>query len=166
VYPINYYIALGTNVGNYKNNFSRAIFELKKIGIIVKQANIYQSKPYGYLKQNYFYNSMVQVRSVILPMLFMKELQLIEKKLQKNKKIKNGPRKIDLDIIFCDQKIINKKNLCIPHSGVSKRDFVLLPLKDIAPFFRHPANKKTIKHQLNALKEHYVIKKLSYCNFV
>tara|TARA_B100001123_G_scaffold174907_3_gene200866 strand:+ start:1002 stop:1502 length:501 start_codon:yes stop_codon:yes gene_type:complete len=166
VYPINYYIALGTNIGNYKNNFSRAVFELKKIGIIVKQANIYQSRPYGFLKQNYFYNSMVQVRSLILPMRFMKELQLIEKKLQKNKKIKNGPRKIDLDIIFCDQKIINKKNLCIPHPGVSKRDFVLLPLKDIAPFFRHPANKKTIKHQLSDLKEYYVIKKLSYCNFV
>ena len=99
-------------------------------------------------------------------MKFMKELQLIEKKLQKNKKIKNGPRKIDLDIIFCDQQIINKKNLCIPHPGVSKRDFVLLPLKDIAPFFRHPTNKKTIKHQLTDLKEHYVIKKLSYCNFV
>ena len=166
MYPINYYIALGTNVGNYKNNFSRAIFELKKIGTIAKQANIYQSKPYGYLKQNYFYNSMVQVRSVILPMRFMKELQLIEKKLQKNKKIKNGPRKIDLDIIFCDQKIINKKNLCIPHPGVSKRDFVLLPLKDIAPFFRHPVNKKTINYLLTDLKENYVIKKLSYCNFV
>ena len=166
MYPINYYIALGTNIGNYKNNFSRAVFELRKIGIIVKQANIYQSKPYGYLKQNYFYNSMVQVRSVILPMRFMKELQLIEKKLQKNKKIKNGPRKIDLDIIFCDQKIINKKNLCIPHPGVSKRDFVLLPLKDIAPFFRHPVNKKTIKYLLTDLKEHYVIKKLRYCNFV
>ena len=78
MYPINYYIALGTNVGNYKNNFSRAVLELKKIGNIVKQANIYKSKPYGYLKQNYFYNSMVQVRSLILPMRFMKELQLIE----------------------------------------------------------------------------------------
>jgi len=96
----------------------------------------------------------------------MKELQLIEKKLQKNKKIKNGPRKIDLDIIFCDQQIINKNNLCIPHPGVSKRDFVLLPLKDISPFFRHPVNKKTINYLLTDLKEHYVIKKLSYCNFV
>ena len=73
MYPINYYIALGTNIGNYKNNFSRAVFELRKIGIIVKQANIYQSKPYGYLKQKYYYNSMVQVRSVILPKRFMKE---------------------------------------------------------------------------------------------
>ena len=166
MYPINYYIALGTNVGNYKNNFSRAVLELKKIGNIVKQANIYKSKPYGYLKQNYFYNSMVQVRSLILPMQFMVALQLIEKKLQKNKKIKNGPRKIDLDIIFCDQQIINNKNLRIPHPGVSKRDFVLLPLKDIDPFFRHPVNKKTINHQITDLKKYYVIKKLNYCNFI
>jgi 7,8-dihydro-6-hydroxymethylpterin-pyrophosphokinase len=54
VYPTNYYIALGTNVGNYINNFSNAILELKKIGQVVKMANIYKSKPYGYLKQNFF----------------------------------------------------------------------------------------------------------------
>ena len=99
-------------------------------------------------------------------MQFMVALQLKEKKLQKNKKIKNGPRKIDLDIIFCDQQIINNKNHSIPHPGVSKRDFVLLPLKDIDPFFRHPVNKKTINHQITDLKKYYVIKKLSYCNFI
>ena len=54
MYPTNYYIALGTNVGNYINNFSNAIVELKKIGHVIKMANIYKSKPYGYLKQNFF----------------------------------------------------------------------------------------------------------------
>ena len=67
MYPTSYYIALGTNVGNYRNNFSRAVFELSKIGNISKIANIYKSKPYGYLKQNYFYNTMVYLKSEIHP---------------------------------------------------------------------------------------------------
>ena len=52
MYPTKYYIALGTNVGNYKNNFFAAISELNKLGEISKIANIYKSKPYGYLHQN------------------------------------------------------------------------------------------------------------------
>ena len=67
VYPTSYYIALGTNVGNYRNNLSKALVELGKIGHVAKVAHIYKSKPYGYLKQNFFYNSMVCLKSEMLP---------------------------------------------------------------------------------------------------
>ena len=164
MYPTSYYIALGTNVGNYRNNFSKAIVELKKIGNIFKVANIYKSKPYGYLKQNYFYNSMVHLKSDMLPNELMKKIQLIEKKLQKNKRIINGPRKIDLDIVFWDQKIFKNQNLSIPHPRAWERDFVLLPLQDIAPFFKDPLTKLTIRELIKKLKDHYVIEKLSYRN--
>ena len=87
MYPTNYYIALGTNVGNYKNNFIAAIRELNKLGQISKIANIYKSKPYGYLYQNYFYNSVLELKSKMMPMQLMKNIQLIEKKLQKNKRL-------------------------------------------------------------------------------
>ena len=63
VYPTSYYIALGTNIGNYRNNLSKALVELGKIGHVTKVAHIYKSKPYGYLKQNFFYNSMVCLKS-------------------------------------------------------------------------------------------------------
>ena len=58
MYPTSYYIALGTNVGNYRNNFSKAVFELNKIGSVLKIANIYKSKPYGYLKQIQYIKSL------------------------------------------------------------------------------------------------------------
>ncbi len=93
MYPTSYYIALGTNVGNYRNNFSRAVFELSKIGSISKIANIYKSKPYGYLKQNYFYNTMVYLKSEIHPNELIKKIHLIERKLHKNKRAHS---KIDL----------------------------------------------------------------------
>ena len=164
MYPTNYYIALGTNVGNYKNNFIAAIRELNKLGQISKIANIYKSKPYGYLYQNYFYNSVLELKSNMMPMQLMKNIQLIEKKLQKNKRIINGPRKIDLDIIFWGKKKLRNHNLYIPHPRAKERDFVLLPLIDLDPFFRDPETQLTIKDLLNSLKDHYVIKRLSYSN--
>ena len=164
MYPTNYYIALGTNVGNYKNNFIAAIRELNKLGQISKIANIYKSKPYGYLYQNYFYNSVLELKSKMMPMQLMKNIQLIEKKLQKNKRIINGPRKIDLDIIFWGKKKLRNHNLYIPHPRAKERDFVLLPLIDINPFFRDPETQLTLKDLLNSLNDHYVIKRLSYSN--
>ena len=164
MYPTNYYIALGTNVGNYKINFFTAIRELNKLGQISKIANIYKSKPYGYLYQNYFYNSVLELKSKMMPMQLMKNIQLIEKKLQKNKRIINGPRKIDLDIIFWGKKKLRNHNLYIPHPRAKERDFVLLPLIDLDPFFRDPETQLTTKDLLNSLKDHYVIKRLSYSN--
>jgi len=166
VYPTNYYIALGTNVGNYINNFSNAIFELKKIGQVVKMANIYKSKPYGYLKQNFFYNTMVHLKSEILPIELINKIQLIERKLKKNKRLINGPRRIDLDIIFWDHKIIKIQELSIPHPRASERDFVLLPMQDIVQNFRDPVSKLTIKELILRLKNHYIIDRLSYRNLL
>ena len=164
VYPTSYYIALGTNVGNYRNNLSKALVELRKIGHVSKVAHIYKSKPYGYLKQNFFYNSMVSLKSEMLPSQLINKIQLAEKKLQKNKRIVNGPRKIDLDIIFWGKKKLRNHNLYIPHPRAKERDFVLLPLIDLDPFFRDPETQLTIKDLLNSLKDHYVIKRLSYSN--
>jgi len=166
VYPTNYYIALGTNVGNYINNFSNAILELKKIGQVVKMANIYKSKPYGYLKQNFFYNTMVHLKSEILPIELINKIQLIERKLKKNKRLINGPRRIDLDIIFWDHKIIKIQELSIPHPRASERDFVLLPMQDIVQNFRDPVSKITIKELILRLKNHYIIDRLSYRNLL
>ena len=164
MYPTSYYIALGTNVGNYRNNFSSAVVELSKIGSISKIANIYKSKPYGYLKQNYFYNTMVYLKSEIHPNELIKKIHLIERKLHKNKRIINGPRKIDLDIIFWDQKIFKNNNVVIPHPRAQERDFVLCPLCDITPFFKHPVSKLSLKDLIKNLKDHYVIEKLNYRN--
>ena len=166
VYPTSYYIALGTNVGNYRNNLSKALVELRKIGHVAKVANIYKSKPYGYLKQNYFYNSMVCLKSEMLPNQLINKIQLAERKLQKNKRIINGPRKIDLDIIFSDQKIFKNNNIVIPHPRAQERDFVLYPLLDISPFFRHPVSKLTVKQLIEQLKDTYIVKKLSYRNLL
>ena len=141
-----------------------AVFELSKMGNITKIANVYKSKPFGYLKQNYFYNTMVSLKSEIHPNELIKKIHLIERKLHKNKKIINGPRKIDLDIIFWEQKIFKNNILAIPHPRAQERDFVLYPLLDIDPFFKDPVSKLSVKELIKKLKDHYVIEKLNYRN--
>ena len=132
------FIALGSNVGNWKANFNQCLVELNKISFLVAIGNIYVSKPYGLRKQNDFYNTAIEIKTSNTPVQLINKMQLIEKKLYKKKIIKNGPRRIDIDIIFFNSLKILHNNLIIPHPRVTDRDFVLFPLCDIDPFFVHP----------------------------
>ncbi len=159
-------IALGSNLGNAIFNLRCAVRELQNIGNIKKFANIYISSPYGYKLQSNFYNTAIKLATNQQPLELINNVNEIEKKLKKNKKIINGPRTIDLDIVFFGKQVYNKKNLIIPHPRATERDFVLLPILDIDPFFRHPIEKKTVKVLFRELKNQYIINQLSYRNLI
>ena len=165
MYPISVIIALGSNIGNYKINFHNAIELISKFGQIKSIGNIYVSKPYGLKEQNNFFNTAIEILTTCQPMELMLKLQNVEKKLIKNKKIPNGPRKIDLDIIFFGSKVVKNSQIQIPHSRVMDRDFVLKPICDFKPFYRHPLSKLTLKETLESLGSHYIIKSLDSSNF-
>ena len=160
MYPISVIIALGSNIGNFKINFQNAIESISKFGQIKSVGQIYVSKPYGLKEQNNFYNTAIEILTTCQPMELMSKLQSIEKKLIKNKKIPNGPRKIDLDIIFFGSKIVKNSQIEIPHPRAMDRDFVLKPICDFKPFYRHPLSKLTLKETLESLSSCYIIKLL------
>jgi len=160
VYQTSVIIALGSNVGNYLINFKNTFNEISKFSIIKSIGNIYVSKPYGYKKQNNFYNTAIEILTFCQPIELLNRLEIIENKLIKNKKILNGPRKIDIDIIFYGNKIIKNNKINIPHPRASERDFVLKPINDFKPFYRHPTTKLTVKETLNKLNSNYIIKSL------
>ena len=165
MYPISVIIALGSNIGNFKINFHNAIELISKFGQIKSVGNIYVSKPYGLKEQNNFFNTAIEILTTCQPMELMLKLQNIEKKLIKNKKIPNGPRKIDLDIIFFGSKVVKNSQIQIPHPRVMDRDFVLKPICDFKPFYRHPLAKLTLKEALESLGSHYIIKSLDSSDF-
>ncbi len=152
------YIALGSNVGNWKNNLNQAILSISKLGVITQLASVYLSHPFGYEQQHYFYNSALKLETTLSSYGLFDELQIIEKKLQKNKFFVNGPRKIDLDIIFFNKLILRSRKLTIPHYEAHLRDFVLLPLMEISPFYIHPLKKETISTIYKKLEDKYVFK--------
>jgi 2-amino-4-hydroxy-6-hydroxymethyldihydropteridine diphosphokinase len=160
VYLNKTFLALGSNVGNWKHNFNGCLSELQNIGELVSIGNIYISKPYGYKQQNNFYNTAVEFHTSSSPIKLMIELQLIEKKLHKNKLIKNGPRRIDIDIIFFNSLKINQVNLVIPHPRAASRDFVIFPLCDINPHLKHPVEKKLLKKLKVEVKDIFIEKKI------
>ena len=160
MYPISVIIALGSNIGNFKINFQNAIESISKFGQIKSVGQIYVSKPYGLKEQNNFYNTAIEILTTCQPMELMSKLQSIEKKLIKNKKIPNGPRKIDLDIIFFGSKIVKNSQIEIPHPRAMDRDFVLKPISDFKPFYRHPLSKLTLKEGFESLGSRYIIKSL------
>ena len=142
---INYYIGLGSNLGDRYQNLNKAIdiletkYEMKSI------SSFYDTKPFGILDQPTFLNAAVSLMSDLKPKDMLKSLLQIEIDMGRVRTVKNGPRIIDLDILLADDLIITQKGLDIPHPGVHQRDSVLSPLVEIAPDLIHPCLNKSIE---------------------
>lgn len=139
------FLALGSNVGDsYK--FLKDAKEMIKseYTTINKESKIYKTKPWGFVMQDDFLNQVIEIETFFESFSLLKEIQKIENKLARERKIHWGPRTIDIDILFFDNEKIYTDDLIIPHPYIEKRAFVLKPLKEIAPFFIHPVLNRSI----------------------
>ncbi len=143
------YLSLGSNIGDRKKNILKALELLKQKNIsIIKSSSFYETEPFGFKQQRWFYNIVVECRTNLSPFSLLNETQKIEKKIGKKKMSRWGPRKIDIDIIFYEDFVINTKKLIIPHPMMHLRNFVLVPMNEINPDFVHPIFKKQINQLL------------------
>lgn len=142
----NAYIGIGSNMGDREENLNSAIDLLKQeAGIVVTAVSSYiNTAPVGYTDQPDFLNAVIEIATTLIPQALLEVCLNIEKKLKRVRLIHWGPRTIDLDILLYDDLIINEPNLIIPHPRMHEREFVLKPLKEIAPNAFHPVLKKTI----------------------
>lgn len=140
-----YFVGVGTNLGDREKNIKSAIELIGEFSEIINVSSTIETKAWGVTEQPDFLNGVVEVKSFYEPEDFLKMLLQIEKKLGRVREKKWGPRTIDLDILFIDDMIIYSDILKVPHPYVEERDFVLLPLKEIAPSFVHPVLRKKIK---------------------
>jgi 2-amino-4-hydroxy-6-hydroxymethyldihydropteridine diphosphokinase len=134
------YIGLGSNLGDRLSNFKKA---LQKISCLpatkVKTiSSIYETEPIGYLSQDNFLNMVVEISTSLDPESFLFQIQKIEHELGRIRKVRWGPRTIDIDILYWGAKIFRTDLLQIPHSEIENRRFVLMPLNEIAPNFKSP----------------------------
>ena len=153
------YIAFGSNQGDSEALIQEAIGELKKSPKchVRRVSSIIRTSPYGGVKQPDFYNGVLELETYYEPLMLLKKLQEIEYKLGRERKIHWGPRTIDLDIIFYDQMIIDSAELVVPHPDMSNRDFVLKPMAELAPYYRHPLLHKTVAEMLSTVKAVHII---------
>ena len=128
------YIALGANIGDRAGQLSAAIDEMERTGLrVTKQSSVYETAPVGYTEQPSFFNMVVEVESRQSSDELLKTLQQIEQRLGRERLFKNGPRTIDLDILYYNGEDIQSEHLTVPHPRMQERAFVLAPLAEIAP---------------------------------
>ena len=141
------YISFGSNMGDRNKNIEKAIEYLKELdGIAVKRvSSIYETQPVGGPPQGAFLNGVIEVETMLLPDELLDRLKGIEARLGRVKTEENGPRPIDLDIIFYQDIVIDGERIRIPHPRMQEREFVLRGLCEIAPDFLHPRLNKTVK---------------------
>ncbi|MBI9098301.1 MAG: 2-amino-4-hydroxy-6-hydroxymethyldihydropteridine diphosphokinase, partial [Spirochaetaceae bacterium] len=134
------YLGIGSNMGNRSKNLESAIdlINQSELSRVSKRSAIYETEPFGYVDQDKFLNSVVEIKTLLTPKSLIRSLLEVEKKLKRNRVIHQGPRTIDLDILFYDNLITSFEEAVIPHPRLHERMFVLAPLCDIAPYHIHP----------------------------
>lgn len=147
----NIYLGLGSNLGDKLAHLHQAIDIISHSCQILQQSPWYQTAPVGYLNQDWFINGALEINTDLPPLDLLHFLQSIETKLKRVRTLKNGPRTIDLDLLFYGNQVINTRELTLPHPRLTERLFVLVPLNDIASNFIHPIEKKTISKLLKRL---------------
>ena len=142
------YIALGSNLGDREANLRQALQRLPPAVRLLQASPIYETPPWGYTEQPAFLNQAVKAETELSPADLLRYLKEVETRLGRQATFQYGPRKIDLDILFYDQDIVETPRLRIPHPHLAERAFVLLPLADLSPELKHPVLGKTVRQLL------------------
>lgn len=148
------FIATGSNLGDRGEYIRKGIEALAacKECVVEKESQLIVTEPYGVTDQPEFLNGMLQVRTLLSPIELLHKLNEIEAAAHRERKIHWGPRTLDLDIIFYDNQVIDIPQLTVPHVDMQNRQFVLEPLAELAPWYRHPILGKTVKELLISLE--------------
>ena len=139
------YLALGTNLGDRPANLKQAIAALTPQLEVKAKSQVYETPPWGFEDQPKFLNQVIKANTYLDPEPLLKHLKRLEVALGRKESFPNGPRLIDMDILFYDDLVLEKPSLILPHPRLHERGFVLLPLLEIAPNLVHPVHKKSVR---------------------
>lgn len=142
------YLALGSNLDDRLANLKQAITALSPQMEVKAKSRVYETPPWGYTEQPMFLNQVIKANTYLEFEPLLRHIKRLEIALGRKQSFKNGPRLIDIDILFYDDLVLNTPSLVIPHPHMHERGFVLRPLMDIAPDLVHPVHKKSVREMI------------------
>ena len=148
------FIGLGSNIGNREWNLRIALERLEGLldTDVVRVSQFHETDPVGGPPQGKYLNAVVQLQTAFGPEVLLKRLQEIEQLLGRPlQHLHWGPRVIDLDLLLFEKLVLETSQLTLPHPRMHERPFVLLPLAELAPEWRHPTLGKTVRELLEQL---------------
>jgi 2-amino-4-hydroxy-6-hydroxymethyldihydropteridine diphosphokinase len=153
------YIGIGSNLGDALQNCKHAVESLSYIEgvILIQTSSFYETEPVGIEEQNYFVNTVAEIKTKLIVRDLWEALQKIEKSMGRKRGAKGGPRIIDLDLLFYGNDIIQDAGLTVPHPELHKRRFVLEPLNEIASYFIHPTFGISVRGLKSRLKDNKTV---------
>lgn len=149
------YFSIGSNMGDKKANLDYAVEQLRKHPAYkeLTVSNYLETEPYGYTEQAWFLNACIGCKTLLTPEEVLVHIHEVEAGRNRKRELHWGPRTLDIDILFYDKAIIETNELCIPHPELSLRSFVLEPLEELIPNFRHPVSGKTVSRMLREVRD-------------
>ena len=147
------YLSIGSNMGDREQYIHGAIAALKNEEAVrvEKVSQLLNTKPYGGVEQQDFLNGAIEISTLLPPEELLDLLHKIEAAADRKRELRWGPRTLDLDIVFYDKLVYESEDLIIPHVDMENRYFVLKPLSELIPNYRHPILQKTVSQLLKAL---------------
>ncbi len=153
----------GSNSGDRQALITQAIRKLSETGRIISGSSFYETEPWGFECQENFLNQITVFETALSPEAFLQTCLDTEKQLGRIRTT-DGPRyssrPIDIDLLFCDSRILNTPALTLPHPRMCERNFVLVPLAEIMPDFVHPVLGKSIATLLEESPDRLQVKKI------
>ncbi len=134
-----YFLSLGSNLGDKRANLLQALSKLRKAGVkVLGASSVYRTQPVGDTAQPWFFNQVIEVDTALPPGKLLALAKKVERELGRRPARKSGPRTVDIDVLLAGDRIVTTAKLTIPHPRMAGRNFVLIPLKEIAPKAVHP----------------------------
>jgi len=154
------YLSLGSNLGDRAANLAQAVVRLAEAGPVGRVSAFYETQPVDVSDQPWFLNCVMALETGKSPADLLKFILSIESDMGRVRTRRQGPRKIDIDIVLFGEQLVDEAGLKIPHPAMHQRRFVLEPLVEIAPEVCHPTLRKSARELLAALPEGPIVRRI------